>query len=356
MNFPKTQKQFYTFIGNLLTLGLFLEENKLFSKPKCQSKKCVNKPNHLSLVEEKDNLKYRCTRCGSFYYIKSNLFTLVSSRNISIQKILELIWHWSNKQTNKFITKNLDLNSKTVRLWINKIRQLLFNKLMYSKPMGGPGYRVQIDESLFRGRRKYNRGRLLLGDKKKYDNNDSVSQTTSKRNYGKLVNGPWVFGLVCQKISDINKLKNAKLIKQKRINNYIKKNFSNKHVRRNLYRDKRKLNTKATRIYNNNTRSYVYKFSNSLISAIPSEVRMFRVEKRDYKSLLPIILCNVAPGTEIVSDEWKAYIHIDKLGYKHYTVNHSENFVNPKTKRHTQLIECLWLHAKNRIMRGRKGN
>jgi hypothetical protein len=30
--------------------------------------------------------------------------------------------------------------------------------------LSGPNQRVQIDESLFRGKRKYHRGRLLLGD------------------------------------------------------------------------------------------------------------------------------------------------------------------------------------------------
>lgn len=32
--------------------------------------------------------------------------------------------------------------------------------------MDGPGYTIQIDESLFSGRRKFSRGRLLIGDKK----------------------------------------------------------------------------------------------------------------------------------------------------------------------------------------------
>ena len=37
-----------------------------------------------------------------------------------------------------------------------------------------------------------------------------------------------------------------------------------------------------------------------------------------------------------------------KFGYKHFTVNHSKNFVDPVTKKHTQLIERMWGIAKKR--------
>uniref|UniRef100_A0A915KD35 ISXO2-like transposase domain-containing protein n=1 Tax=Romanomermis culicivorax TaxID=13658 RepID=A0A915KD35_ROMCU len=52
--------------------------------------------------------------------------------------------------------------------------------------MGGPGEIVQIDESLMRGRRKYNRGRLLQGNR----------VPPARQNYGNRVVGPWVFGLI----------------------------------------------------------------------------------------------------------------------------------------------------------------
>jgi hypothetical protein len=35
--------------------------------------------------------------------------------------------------------------------------------------------------------------------------------------------------------------------------------------------------------------------------------------------------------------------------------NHKKNFVNPKTKKHSQLIECLWSVAKYDIMKSMKG-
>ena len=44
------------------------------------------------------------------------------------------------------------------------VRELFVTALDVAGPMGGPGDIVEIDESLFRGKRKYNRGRMLLGN------------------------------------------------------------------------------------------------------------------------------------------------------------------------------------------------
>ena len=55
-------------------------------------------------------------------------------------------------------------------------------------------------------------------------------------------------------------------------------------------------------------------------------------------------------GTIFCSDGWKAYNrlkeHLDLEDVLHFPVNHSENFVDPITGRHTQTIEGLWRHAK----------
>ena len=65
---------------------------------------------------------------------------------------------------------------------------------------------------------------------------------------------------------------------------------------------------------------------------------MFVVVKRNAETLIPIIQRHVLPGTEIASDEWRAYSKLRELGYIHYTVNHSKNFVDPLTKRHFQVF------------------
>ena len=79
--------------------------------------------------------------------------------------------------------------------------------------MGGIGEIVQIDESLFRGKRKYHRGRLLLGNSRNQttaannnnsndlvldsslsssdgsDSKDDLAETNNNRNYGKRIDG-----------------------------------------------------------------------------------------------------------------------------------------------------------------------
>ena len=86
---------------------------------------------------------------------------------------------------------------------------------------------------------------------------------------------------------------------------------------------------------------------------------MFVVDKRDSKTLIPIIKRNAIEGSDIHSDEWRAYRKLKTQGYTHHTVNHKKNFVNPKTGKHTQLVECLWGVNKRQIpnrIRGKSCN
>ena len=55
------------------------------------------------------------------------------------------------------------------------------------------------------------------------------------------------------------------------------------------------------------------------------------VQQRDAVTLLPIIQRHVAPGTDVRSDEWRAYSRVAQLPNvaSHATVSHSINFVDP---------------------------
>ena len=64
----------------------------------------------------------------------------------------------------------------------------------------------------------------------------------------------------------------------------------------------------------------------------------------------------VKPGSFIITDCWAAYRDIkemvdldeNNLDYVHYTVNHSETYVDPVTGAHTNTIEGVWAHVKRR--------
>ncbi|XP_077483394.1 uncharacterized protein LOC144093678 [Amblyomma americanum] len=72
--------------------------------------------------------------------------------------------------------------------WSNYVREVCCKELQRAPPMGGPGEEIQVDECLMRGRRKYNRGRLLAGDN---------VPPHRQNNYGGVVDrGPWIFGMV----------------------------------------------------------------------------------------------------------------------------------------------------------------
>jgi hypothetical protein len=63
----------------------------------------------------------------------------------------------------------------------------------------------------------------------------------------------------------------------------------------------------------------------------------------------------IRPGTEIWTDEWRAYRGIPTWGpaaqpYTHSTVNHRHLFVDPVTGVNTQRIESNWHATKSAIL------
>ena len=70
------------------------------------------------------------------------------------------------------------------------------------------------------------------------------------------------------------------------------------------------------------------------------------VPKRDSATLLEAIRQHILPGTTVISDCWRAYNCLSDEGYRHMTVNHSINFVDPVTGAHTNTIERKWRDLK----------
>jgi len=124
---------------------------------------------------------------------------------------LELVWCWANQLKNIQTEKITARGHHTVSDWYNLCRDVVFEQFKHRGKMGGKGYIVQIDESLFQGKRKYSRGILRLGDHRPNNNANSYSDSNSddsdeenqNRNYGNRVQGPWVFGMCCLRQDNI---------------------------------------------------------------------------------------------------------------------------------------------------------
>ena len=81
-----------------------------------------------------------------------------------------------------------------------------------------------------------------------------------------------------------------------------------------------------------------------LSDSTTSRCVMWMVQNRDRATLTNLIRAHVVQGSMIHSDQWAAYggQTLTRLGYRHQSVNHSENYVDPQPGAHTQQIESLW--------------
>lgn len=91
-----------------------------------------------------------------------------------------------------------------------------------------------------------------------------------------------------------------------------------------------------------------------ILGIIERGSKRFRLEicpnnKRDADTLLPLIEKHVEQGTTIMTDKWRAYSALSRKGYFHFTVNHSQNFVDPNSGAHTQTIEASWRSLKETL-------
>jgi transposase-like protein len=66
------------------------------------------------------------------------------------------------------------------------------------------------------------------------------------------------------------------------------------------------------------------------------------VKDRTEETLLSEIRKFVLLGTTIISDCWASYGGLDRMGYRHLTVNHSKCFKDPISGAHTNSVEGMW--------------
>lgn len=73
------------------------------------------------------------------------------------------------------------------------------------------------------------------------------------------------------------------------------------------------------------------------------------IPSRDAETLQSFICKHVRRESIITTDHWKGYLGIERYGYTHLRVNHSENFVDPENSACTNTIEGTWNGVKSRI-------
>lgn len=73
------------------------------------------------------------------------------------------------------------------------------------------------------------------------------------------------------------------------------------------------------------------------------------IKREDKRTLEPIIFNVVeAKKSVIFTDKWRGFAGLKLHGYKHHSINHSEEYVDKKGN-HANTIESFWSHAQRRL-------
>lgn len=286
-------------------------------------KRNINERNSERLLEEGQNVitipTLRCRSCKTYLSPRTNGFLSYFDRmgransKLSPEKIVQIIFHWASFREIAHSINLLDVSEPILIDWHNHCRHVCMQsniRHFNNRKIGGgpntffvdgkPTIVVQIDETLLRGKRKYNRGRMLAGDENILQEDRETfrelyegENINENRNHGMRIEGPWVFGMV-----------------------------------------------ECTLDENGSYRS--------------GECRLFYVEDRKAETLLPIIRNNTEIGSVVWSDDWASYRQLgNEDGLIHGVVNHSNEFVSD-TGVNTQNIEREWAKLKDKILKKMK--
>ena len=247
--------QFSVLIGSIENILQFLRQNGILSSGEiCQHCRIwMHETRYRQNIA--DGFMWSCPRCQSRKSIRTRSF--FEGQRLSFAKLLTILFLFATNVPAKTVEEMLigDVGRCAILYWFNYYRDLMSRDLLANPyRLGGQGDIVEINESMFQSRRKYNLGRVFQ-------------------------QRPWVFGA---------------------------------------------------------------------LDRMTKKVAVFLVPRRTKKELMDKIRNNIAPGSVIMSDEWRAYNDIPRYnGYQHRTVCHAENFVNPQDNNvHTQNNESFWGHAK----------
>ena len=111
----------------------------------------------------RDGYCWSCSRC--LHVVSVRVGSVLYNRINTFCKFLHLLWIFCNGTSVADAARILSTNEKTVRSLYKSLRQCMAEDLLEggsAQKIGGQGHIVEIDELKF-GKRKYNRGRRVVG-------------------------------------------------------------------------------------------------------------------------------------------------------------------------------------------------
>ena len=138
----------------------FLRNNNLLKDAKfCLT--CERFMSHIKDTSRSDKYVWRCPSCRKTAQIREDSFWMGQRHDLSVYLyILYLFAHNVNSETaSKLLVGEIHIQS--IYTWYNLYRDVMSKSLLQAPiQVGGPGTVVEIDESKWGHKRKYNRGRM----------------------------------------------------------------------------------------------------------------------------------------------------------------------------------------------------
>ncbi|XP_071152157.1 uncharacterized protein [Mytilus edulis] len=140
----------------------FMKSHKLLADS-CNCTCCTKPMELVARPTTSDGFGWRCTnqRCQKRHtYRTIRTGSFFEKSKVTLNKWLYAIYLWSQESKVNTVVKQVDIGEKTVIQMYQYLRDVCSTKLLNTPiELGGPGVVVQIDESLFNHKSKYNRGR-----------------------------------------------------------------------------------------------------------------------------------------------------------------------------------------------------
>ena len=150
-------------MGSFLSVFNFFVHHRLLASYR-QCSQCSSDMKLAETTRVNDGYMWRCTnkRCRTWLSIRSGSF--FEESNIPLSNWLHVMYLWAIQLTGSKISRLTGLSKPTVIRALGELRTLCSNKILNSgMKIGGVGKTVEIDESKFGAKRKYQRGRVSEG-------------------------------------------------------------------------------------------------------------------------------------------------------------------------------------------------